>query len=124
MILNGDMGKVIDLQGNAKSMIVQFENPMRKIIISKYGHCLKLAYCLTIHRSQGSQFPVVILPVHTSFQYQSNRALIYTAVSRAQEILITVGQKSAIRQAVKDVKVYNRQTFLSEKIENNVLGGL
>ena len=124
MILNGDMGLITDLQGEAKGMIVTFENPKRKIIISKYGNHLKLAYALTIHRSQGSQFPVVIMPAHSAFQYQSNRALIYTAVSRAQEILITVGQAAAIRQAVKDTKVYNRQTFLSEKIQDRMLGEL
>ena len=105
-------------------MEVKFDNPTRRILLDKYQHHLKLAYCLTIHRSQGSQFPVVILPVHSAFEYQNNRALIYTAVSRAQEILITVGQRSAIRQAVKDTKVYRRQTFLSQKIEDRVLGGL
>ena len=124
MILNGDMGLITDLQGEAKGMIVTFENPARKIIISKYGNHLKLAYALTIHRSQGSQFPVVIMPAHLAFQYQSNRALIYTAVSRAQEILITVGQASAIRQAVRDTKVYQRQTFLNEKIQDRMLEGL
>ena len=124
MILNGDMGLITDLQGEAKSMIVQFDNPRREIIISKHNNHLKLAYALTIHRSQGSQFPVVIMPAHSAFQYQSNRALIYTAVSRAQEILITVGRAAAIRQAVKDTKVYNRQTFLSEKIQDRMLGEL
>ena len=124
MILNGDMGTIIDLQGKAKSMIVQFENPERKIITSKHGHHLKLAYCLTIHRSQGSQFPVVIMPAHSAFQYQANRALVYTAVSRAQEILVTVGQAAAIRQAVRDTKVYQRQTFLKEKIQDRMLKNL
>jgi exodeoxyribonuclease V alpha subunit len=124
MILNGDMGLITDMQGESKGMIVQFENPERKIIINKYSHHLKLAYCLTIHRSQGSQFPVVIMPAHSAFQYQSNRALVYTAVSRAQEILITVGQAAAIRQAVRDMKVYRRQTFLKEKIQDRMLEGL
>ncbi|MCJ7771567.1 MAG: ATP-dependent RecD-like DNA helicase, partial [Desulfobacterales bacterium] len=124
MILNGDMGEIIDLQGDNKAMVVKFQNPERNILLNKYKHHLKLAYCLTIHRSQGSQFPVVILPVHTSFAYQNNRALLYTAVSRAQEILITVGQRVAIKQAIKDVGVYHRQTFLSEKIEDGVLNAL
>ena len=124
ILLNGDCGIITDLQGDKKSMIVQFENPMRKIILSKYKHYLKLAYALTVHRSQGSQFPVVILPVHSTFAYNYNRALLYTAVSRAQEILITVGQKSAIRQAVRSVGVYNRKTFLQEKIEDRLLGDL
>jgi len=123
ILLNGDMGKIVDINDGNK-MEVEFDNPPRKIILNKYHHHLKLAYCLTIHRSQGSQFPVVIMPAHSAFQYQSNRALIYTAVSRAQEILITVGQAAAIRQAVRDTKVYRRQTFLSQKIEDRMLGGL
>jgi exodeoxyribonuclease V alpha subunit len=120
IILNGDMGIIIDLLDDNK-MEVQFENPARKIMLNKYKHYLKLAYALTIHRSQGSQFPVVILPVHSSFNYQNNRALLYTAVSRAQEILITVGQRAAINQARRDTTVYRRQTFLSQKIEDKVL---
>ena len=124
LVLNGDMAIITDLQGDNKNMIVEFENPTRKIILNKHRHHLKLAYCLTIHKSQGSQFPVVILPVHSAFQYQNNRALLYTGVSRAQEILIIVGQKAAIRQAVRDVKVYNRQTFLSQKIEDRILNDL
>jgi exodeoxyribonuclease V alpha subunit len=124
LILNGDMGVIIDIQDDNKNMIVQFENPVRKILISKRKNYLKLAYCLTIHKSQGSQFKVVILPVHTSFAYNYNRALLYTGASRAQKILITVGQRVAIRQAVRNVKVYHRKTFLSEKIENRVLNDL
>ena len=124
ILLNGDMGKIIDLCGVDKSMIVKFQNPDRKIKISKYYHHLKLAYSLTIHRAQGSQFPVVILPVHSTFAYNYNRALMYTAASRAQEILITVGQRSAISQAVRSVKVYQRKTFLSEKIQNRLLKDL
>ena len=123
ILLNGDMGNIICID-EGKSMVVQFENPKRKIILNKYRHHLKLAYSLTIHRSQGSQFPVVILPVHSAFQYQNNRAILYTAVSRAQEILITCGQKAAIRQAVRNVQVYNRQTFLSDKIQDRILNEL
>jgi len=124
VLLNGDLGFIIDIQPGENKITVQFDNPMRKVIINKFNHHLKLAYCLTVHRAQGSQFPVVIMPVHSCFAFQNNRALAYTAVSRAQEILITVGQASAIRQAVRDTKVYRRQTFLKEKIEDRMLGGL
>ena len=124
ILLNGDMGIITDLQGDKKSMIVQFENPMRKIILSKYHHCLKLAYSLTIHRAQGSQFPVVIMPVHSTFAYNYNRALLYTSVSRASEILITVGQKSAIKQAINNIRVYQRKTMLVDKIQNRLLDNL
>lgn len=124
ILLNGDMGTIVDLRGTEKAMVVKFQNPDRKILISKYRHYLKLAYALTIHRAQGSQFPVVIMPVHSTFAYNYNRALLYTAVSRAQEILITVGQKSAIRQAVKSVGVYNRKTMLIDKIEDKLLDSL
>ena len=124
MILNGDMGTIIDLRGTEKAMVVKFQNPDRKILISKYHHYLKLAYALTIHRAQGSQFPVVIMPVHSIFAYNYNRALLYTAVSRAQDILITVGQRTAIRQAVRSVGVYNRKTMLQEKIEDRILSNL
>jgi exodeoxyribonuclease V alpha subunit len=124
ILLNGDMGIITDLQGDKKSIIVQFENPMRKIILSKYKHYLKLSYCITSHRAQGSGFPVVIFPVHSCFSYQVNRALLYTSVSRAQEILITVGQRSAINQDRKNIRVYQRKTFLLSKIQDKILDDL
>ncbi len=124
ILLNGDTGKVIDLCGDKKSMIVEFQNPDRKIIISKYYHKLKLAYCLTTHRSQGSGFKVVIFPIHSSFSFYYNRAMLYTTASRAIEILISVGQKSAIKQAINNTKVYQRRTFLATKIKKKLLDNL
>ena len=124
IVLNGDCGTIIDLMGDSKNMVIAFDNPPRKIIINKYKHNLKLAYCLTSHRAQGSGYPVVIFPVHNCFSYQTNRALLYTSVSRAQEILITVGQRTAIEKARRDTKVYFRKTFLSDKIQDRLLDNL
>lgn len=121
IVLNGDTGKIIDLQDNNRFMVVRFKDPERDILVNKYNHNLKLSYCITSHRSQGSGFDCVIMPVHSVFQYQMNRAMLYTSVSRAKKILITVGEKSAIRQAIRDIRIYHRKTFLQEKINDRLL---
>ncbi len=124
IILNGDLGKITKLNESDNKMIVTFQDPERKIILNKWKNDLKLSYVLTCHKSQGSQWNVIILPVHSTFQYSFSRALLYTACSRSKTILLTIGQQSAISQARRDTKIYFRKTFLSEKIQDKILGSL
>jgi len=118
MVLNGDMGYVIDMPKDRRQMILRFENPRRDVVIPLSTKDVKLAYCVTCHRMQGSESPVVIIPFHTSFGYFVTRQWIYTAISRAQKICITVGQESAIKQAIDNNTIGNRKTMLSEKLKN------
>ena len=80
-------------------------------------HHLALAYCLTIHKMQGSESPVIIIPVHNSFGGFFNRELIYTAISRARDICITVGQWGALEQAATRIGNNRRITRLTELIK-------
>jgi exodeoxyribonuclease V alpha subunit len=124
IILNGDLGKITKLDENGNKMVVTFQNPERKIILNKWKNDLKLSYVLTCHKSQGSQWNVIILPVHSTFQYSFSRALLYTAISRSKTLLFTVGTRSAISQARRDISVYQRQTFLASKIQDRMLENL
>ena len=118
IVLNGDMGYVIDMPKDRKQMILRFENPRRDVTIPLSTKDVKLAYALTIHRSQGSEFPVVVIPVHTSFGYFTSRSLIYTAISRGADMVITVGEFEAIRQAIDNNLANVRKTMLKEKLIN------
>lgn len=118
MVLNGDMGYVIDMPKDRKQMILRFENPRRDVVIPLNTKDVKLAYCVTCHRMQGSEAPVVIIPFHTSFGYFVTRQWAYTAISRAQKICITVGQESAIKQAIDNNTIGVRKTMLKEKLIN------
>ena len=96
---------------------VEFQYPQRLIKILAKDHHLALAYCLTVHKMQGSEAPVIIIPVHNSFGAFFNRELIYTAISRARDICITVGQWGALEAAVGRVGNNRRITRLAELVK-------
>lgn len=122
-IVNGDIGEVRDFE-RGKSLAINFINPDRETLIPKGKNKLLLAYCLTCHRLQGSEAPVVVIPLHKSFGYFVNRSWIYTAISRAREICITVGEFSAVEQAIRRKEATNRKTMLREKLVDRFIEGI
>jgi exodeoxyribonuclease V alpha subunit len=120
-VVNGDMGRVESCNDMDAKMVVRFFDPDREIAISKKKHDLLLAYCITCHRAQGSEAPVVIIPVHKSFHFMLNRNWIYTAISRAKTICFTVGQFAAIENAIGREEMSSRKTRLAEKIKDEVM---
>ncbi len=116
-IVNGDIGQIIDYPGKGK-MTVHFFDPDREVELPKSDKAndLLLAYCVTCHRMQGSEAPVIIIPVHKSFGFFVNRSWIYTAISRAKQICITVGQFRAIETAIGRQDAVVRKTMLKEKL--------
>jgi len=124
-VVNGDLGTLTFFDDKecrkGKRVIeptfkltVEFQYPEREAQIFIKDHHLALAYCLTIHKMQGSEAPVIIIPVHSSFGVFFNRELIYTAISRARDICITVGQWGALEQASGRVGNTRRITRLPE----------
>lgn len=120
LVVNGDMGSILDISLKKKQIVVKFDNPDRTVSVPLRGKSNKLlfAYCITVHRFQGSEAPVVVIPVHSGFNFFINRPWIYTAISRAQSICITVGEFSAIERAIDTEMVLHRKTFLREKLLN------
>ena len=114
LVVNGDMGKVSGFRNN--NILIDFLNPPRSVVVNKKINDLLLAYAITVHRFQGSQAPVIIVPVHSAFRFFCDRCWIYTAISRAQDLCITVGEFGAVRQAIKHVTALNRITMLVEKL--------
>jgi len=121
LVVNGDIGLITEIDKSAKLLTVTFFDPDRAVRIPMYDHNLLMAYCITVHRFQGSEAPVVIIPVHSSFNFFVNRNWLYTAISRAKEICITIGQFSAIRQAIKTDMAIKRVTRLKEKLNGNTV---
>lgn len=124
-IVNGDMGVVRDIViGDKKSfVVVELRTPDRLIRLPMSDHHLSLAYAITCHKAQGSGFPFTIVPVHPAYYWDEktqtgifNREWIYTAISRAEKLLVTVGQASAIRAAISRKTVHRRQTRLVDLI--------
>ena len=77
---------------------------------------LVLAYAATIHKSQGSEYPIVVMPVLMNHYIMLQRNLIYTGVTRAKKILVIVGTKKALAYAVHNVTVDRRNTLLKERL--------
>jgi len=113
-IVNGDIGKVLSV--SSKIITVLFSDPDRKVEILKHEQKLLHAYCITCHRFQGSEAPVIIIPVHNQFNFFLSNAWIYTAISRAKIICITVGSFGTIQKAIRNRVPNDRLTMLSERL--------
>lgn len=107
-VFNGEIGTVVDIgpvpggKGNAQQMRVDYAGGRPPVVYAKadkWAH-LRLAYALTIHKAQGSEFPVVIVPLHRAQYRLLNRQLLYTAVTRARKLCIILCTRKAISQAI------------------------
>ena len=114
-VVNGDLGQIKNI--NDAEIEVLFLYPDRLVKIKKKAHHLRLAYCMTIHRLQGSESPVIIFPVHSCYGGFFNRELLYTAISRARDICITVGEMHSLEAATGRVGNVRRITRLTELIK-------
>lgn len=110
-IFNGDMGRIESIDTEESVVVVNFEARTVKIEFDDLDD-LSLAYALTIHKSQGSQFPVVIIPVVTQHWTMLQRNLIYTGVTRARKLVVLVGQHRAVAAAARTVSAARRITRL------------
>ncbi|OGR89731.1 MAG: hypothetical protein A2992_06445 [Elusimicrobia bacterium RIFCSPLOWO2_01_FULL_59_12] len=113
-IVNGDIGYVERIEQALRRIEVRFENPDRLVKLDLFQNHLELAYCLTIHKSQGSEWPAVIIPIHSTFgSLMLHRNLLYTAVSRAKKLCVIVGQREEIPKIVARAGQENRYTGLA-----------
>jgi exodeoxyribonuclease V alpha subunit len=119
-IVNGDIGIITEI--GRKEISVQMDGD-REVLIPKTDNDLLHAYCITCHRFQGSEAPVILIPVHHQFKFFLSNSWIYTAISRAKQICITIGAFSVIDRAIKNRVPNNRRTMLRDRIvqsENSI----
>jgi len=115
-IFNGDLGVIHKIDTEEHQVIVNFEErlvPCETIQLEELVH----AYAISIHKSQGSEFPVVIIPLLMQHYMMLQRNLIYTAVTRARKLVVMVGDKRAIGMAVRNNKIASRNTKLKERLQ-------
>lgn len=114
-VFNGDIGVVEGWDQEADKLCVIFEDqdgPRRVFYPSDKIEDLQLAYALSIHKSQGSEFPVVVIPMHTTNYIMLKRNLLYTGITRARKYVILVGTMKAVNTAIKTVDASKRYTNL------------
>jgi len=117
-VFNGDIGYVRGIDIDESMMEISMD---RRIVEYDFAMAEELlhAYCISTHRSQGSEYPVVVMPILTQHYMMLQRNLIYTAITRAKEIVVLVGTRQAVAMAVKNNKVAERYTgLLGRLIEN------
>ena len=116
-VFNGDIGKVIDMNLENLQLIVEFSSgkSSREVCYERSQLIeLDLAYAITIHKSQGSEFEAVILPITTAHFKLLMRNLIYTGLTRGKKLVLFVGEKKALAMAINNQEQKLRQTFLKE----------
>ena len=116
-VFNGDIGHLIAIDTDPIRVQVRFEGD--RLVTYEPGELdeLQLAYALTIHKSQGSEFPCVIIPVSTQHYILLERSLIYTAITRAKKLVILVGDPKALEMAIQRQQSRKRWTGLKHLLD-------
>jgi len=118
-VVNGDIGYAKEI--TKKHITVAFESPDRYVRIPRRGNNLQLAYAYTIHKAQGSEMRAVVIPIHRCFgSRMMQRNLVYTAISRAKELCILVGERSALSAAIRRNHHERRMSRLVELLAREV----
>lgn len=131
-VANGEVGRVLEqnwrgvtpptfarTSGKGKpAIVVDFGNGRVVGFNKSEAQNLELAYAITVHKSQGSQFPCVVTPVHTANKFMLTRPLIYTAITRAERLLLMIGEVEALESAVVNTRGVERRTTLQPCLQD------
>jgi exodeoxyribonuclease V alpha subunit len=114
-VFNGDIGNVVKIDLEEQELTVQFEE---RRIIYDFNELdeLVLAYAVSVHKAQGSEYPAVVIPVLTQHYVMLQRNLLYTAVTRGRKLVVMIGTKKALAIALKNDKIRKRYSHLQERL--------
>lgn len=115
-VFNGDMGRVKEIYHVQQILVVEFDDMRRVHYPFSLLEELELAYAVTIHKSQGSEYPAVIIPLLTGPKQLLNRNLLYTGITRAKNCLTILGNKETVREMIDNNNENERYTGLRERI--------
>ena len=111
MFFNGDMGRITRLNREDGELVVSYDGRKVTYDLQELDELVP-SYAITVHKSQGSEYPCVVIPVHTQHYMMLQRNLIYTAVTRGRKMVVLVGTKKALNIAVNRVDSRQRLTRL------------
>ncbi|MBS5939481.1 ATP-dependent RecD-like DNA helicase [Clostridium sartagoforme] len=115
-VFNGDMGYIESINDEEKNITVIFDDERRVVYDYVYLDELELAYAITIHKSQGSEFKVIITPAFMGSPFLMNKNLLYTAITRAKELVVVVGLPKALQYMVTNTRSVERYSSLKNRI--------
>lgn len=121
-VFNGDMGEIVAIfypnenAENEEMIVVSFDG--REVMYKRSAyHQLTLAYCCSVHKSQGSEFPIVVMPFVKNYHRMLRRKLVYTGITRSKSFLIMCGEPEAFRIAVQTDEEGVRYSYLEERLK-------
>ena len=115
-VFNGDMGKILEINEHASTLVVEYDDKRRVTYPFSLLEELELSYAVTIHKSQGSEYPAVILPLLSGPKMLFNRNLLYTAITRAKSCVTILGSSDTVRNMIENVSENSRYTALATRI--------
>ncbi|MEN2765895.1 SF1B family DNA helicase RecD2 [Ornithinibacillus xuwenensis] len=126
-VFNGDIGEVVAIfeedenVEHVEQLVVSFDD--REVVYERKDYInLMHAYCISIHKSQGSEFPIVILPIVSTYHRMLRKNLIYTAITRGKQSLIICGEKQAFFKGIQTLDTNKRYTSLKEQLSERLVG--
>lgn len=116
-VFNGDQGIITRIDQESLRLIVDFEG---RELVYESSELLEiaLAYAITVHKSQGSEFPCVIIPIHTVHYPMLQRNLLYTAITRGRKLVLLIGSAKAINMAISNNRIQERNSRLQERLSD------
>lgn len=120
-VFNGDVGRITHADADTQELQVTFEDG--RIVIYPYEdlESLALAYACTIHKSQGSEYPAVVIPFLPQHYMMLQRNVLYTAITRGKRLVIVVGETKAVAMAIRNNRIARRHTHFSDRLRNSPL---
>ena len=116
-VFNGDIGRIRAIDFDEKKFHIIMDGSIVQYDFGDAAEQLIHAYCITTHRSQGSEYPVVVMPLMTQHRMMLQRNLLYTAITRAKKLVVLVGDRRAVGMAVNNNKVSERYTGLKMRLQ-------
>lgn len=117
-VFNGDIGRILKIKSSGqKEVLVDFDGNIVKFTPSTFAN-FTLGYTISIHKSQGSEFDTVIIPILNKYGIMLYRKLIYTAITRAKKKLVLIGEITALRRAIFNDRCQDRKTYLKNFLQD------
>ncbi len=115
-VFNGDIGRITAITETEREVVVDFEG---REVCYDFGELdeLSLAYSMTVHKSQGAEYPAVVIPLHTQHFLMLQRNLLYTGVTRGKQLVVLVGSRKALEMAVQRQDTLQRCSLLRERLQ-------
>jgi exodeoxyribonuclease V alpha subunit len=114
-VYNGDIGRVLDLDEDRDEVAVRFDERTVRYEVRDLGE-LTLAYACSIHKAQGSEYPCVVIPLHTQHYVMLQRNLLYTGITRGRRLVVLVGSARALAMAIRNARTDERRTRLAARL--------